>query len=621
MSSPGFTGGGAPEYYGGIGRSMAATAMNDPTNTNNLQPSLHRLYRTQQQQQQQPAIFLDPYTQIARQNPSLIGKRTLAEFQTHQQNHSNQVLSNLLLRSVKPRTFQNSSPLSPMSPMDFSMSPELPNPSVFSSQRFGLPLLQQSRPQTMNLPNAALSRAGFPYLNGNLVQESEKKVMDHRLQELEKQLLEDNDEEEGDAVSVITGSEWSIQNLISPSGAQKPISSSPTSSTTSTTSSSSSVPSPASTCLKQSLMEAASAISEGKSDSALEILTRLAQLSYPNGNSDQRVMDCMVSALKSRVNPQENPPAVRELFSSEHAESTQLLYEHSPCFKVGFMAANLAILDAAFEDPTENNGGHKLHVVDFDIGRGRQYIHLLHDLSARQNGKLVTVHITAVAENDSEEMLKMVGDMLRQEAEQLGVGFEFRAITQRLTELTRESLGCEPGEPLAVNFAFKLYRMADESVSTENPRDDLLRRVKGLAPRVVTLVEQEINTNTAPLTSRVSESFSYYGALFDSLESTMPRDQPERVKLEQGLSRKIRNSIACEGRDRVERCEVFGKWKARATMAGFQLKGMNQRIAEMVKARFNPVNRVNPGFTVKEENGGICFGWMGRTLTVASAWR
>ncbi|XP_054788101.1 scarecrow-like protein 8 [Prosopis cineraria] len=620
MSSPGFTGGRAPEFYGGVSRSVAATVRNDPTNANNLQPSsLHPLYRTQQQQQH-PAIFLDPYTQIARQNPSLIRKRTLAEFQTHQQNHNNQVLSSLLLRSVKPRTFQNSSPMSPMSPMDFSMSPELPNSSVFSSQRFGVPLLQQSRPQTMNLPNAALSRAGFQYLDGNLAQESEKKVMDHRLQELEKQLLEDNDEEEGDPVSVITSSEWSLQNLISP-GAQKPISSSPTSSTTSTTSSSSSVLSPTSTCLKQSLMEAASAIADGKSDSAAEILSRLAQFSNPNGNSDNRLTDCMISALKSRVNPQENPPAAVELFSSEHAESTQLLYEHSPCFKVGFMAANLAILEAAFDDNTENNGSNKLHVVDFDIGRGKQYINLLHALSARQNGKLVMVYITAVAENGSEERLKVVGDMLKQQAEQLGVGFEFRAITQQLTELTRESLGCEPHDPLAVNFAFKLYRMPDESVSTENPRDELLRRVKGLAPRVVTLVEQEINTNTAPFTSRVSESCSYYGALFDSLESTISRDNSERVKVEQGLSRKLNNSIACEGRDRVERCEVFGKWKARMSMAGFQLKGMNQRIAEQLKVRLSQGNRVNPGFTVKEENGGICFGWMGRTLTVASAWR
>ena len=36
----------------------------------------------------------------------------------------------------------------------------------------------------------------------------------------------------------------------------------------------------------------------------------------------------------------------------------------------------------------------------------------------------------------------------------------------KLDELTRELLGCEPDELLVVNFAFKLYRMADESIST-----------------------------------------------------------------------------------------------------------------------------------------------------------
>ncbi|BAT88873.1 hypothetical protein VIGAN_05250900 [Vigna angularis var. angularis] len=41
------------------------------------------------------------------------------------------------------------------------------------------------------------------------VAESEKKVMDHRLLELEKQLLDNNDEGEVDAVSMVTTSEWS----------------------------------------------------------------------------------------------------------------------------------------------------------------------------------------------------------------------------------------------------------------------------------------------------------------------------------------------------------------------------------------------------------------------------
>ncbi|KAK7315108.1 hypothetical protein VNO77_33640 [Canavalia gladiata] len=650
MSSPGFTGGGgASEFFGGaggfVGRSIPATTMNNPNAAPSAANNLHPLYRTQQQL---PAMFLDPSTQIAqRQTPTLIGKRTLTEFQTHNNHNNNnlnlnhnQVLSNLLLRSVKPRTsFPHSSPLSPM---DFSMS-ELQNPSGYPTQRFGVPLLHQLRPQPINLPNnGAIPMTGpnFPYRNSNLglpqnrvqfpvpVQsaEPEKKIMDHKLQELAKQLLEDNDEEgEADAASVITTSEWSetYQNLISPGPTgpvQKPASSSPTSSTTSSTSSSSSVASPASACSKQTLMEAASAIAEGKHDAAAEILNRLTQCSNQTRNSDQRLTDCMVSALKSRMNPVENPPHVVELFSREHAESTQLLLENSLCFKVGFMAANLAILEAAFEEKTEN----RFCVVDFDIGQGKQYVHLLNALSARcQNGKVLAVKILAVAENGGEERLRAVGEMLNRQAEMLRIGFEFRVVvTQKLAELTRESLGCDADEALMVNFAFKLNKIPDESVLTENPRDELLRRVKKLAPRVVTMLEQEMNANTAPFLARVAESLSYYGALFDSIESTIGRDNSDRVRVEEGLSRKMCNSVACEGRDRVERCEVFGKWRARMSMAGFQLKPLSQSVAESIKSRLTSVNnRVNPGLTVKEENGGICFGWMGRTLTVASAWR
>ncbi|KAI4331811.1 hypothetical protein L6164_016766 [Bauhinia variegata] len=164
----------------------------------------------------------------------------------------------------------------------------------------------------------------------------------------------------------------------------------------------------------------------------------------------RRLTVCMVSALRSRLDPLENPPPVAELFSKEHNESTQKLFDIAPCFKVGFMAANLAILEAALEDKTENST--KLRVVDFDIGQGSQCMNHLHALSSRQNGKPVTVKVTAVAENGGEERLKPVGDMLKKLAVQFGVGFEFNLFTQKLGELTCETLGCEPDESLAVNF-------------------------------------------------------------------------------------------------------------------------------------------------------------------------
>ncbi|KAF2312242.1 hypothetical protein GH714_028719 [Hevea brasiliensis] len=352
-------------------------------------------------------------------------------------------------------------------------------------------------------------------------QESKKKMM-NRLQELEKQLLDDNEDDEGDAVSVITNgnSEWSetIQNLITSSSANL-ISPSPTSSSSSPCSSSTSVTTPVHNCSKQTLLDAASAIYEGKTG---------------------------VATLKSRVNPAENPPPVAELYSKEHLGSTRLLYEVSPCFKLGFMAANLAILEATVDQPTSSSG---LHVIDFDVGQGCQYINLLHALSERLNRKPSIVKITAVADNGGEEKerLKLVGGKLSQVAERLaGVSLRFNVVSCKLGELSRDSLGCDPEEPLAVNFAFNLYRMPDESVSTENPRDELLRRVKGLAPRVVTLVEQEMNTNTAPFMARANEACSYYGALFDSIESTMQRENLDRVKVEEGLGRKLANSVACE---------------------------------------------------------------------------
>ena len=452
--------------------------------------------------------------------------------------------------------------------------------------------------------------------------ETEKKMM-HRLQELEKELLDDNDDDDQhcDDVSVITGSEWSdtIQSLMTSN--QKPIPLSPSSSS-STSSSSTSVASPVPACSKQSLMEAASAISEGKNEAAAEIIARLSQQgSNPQGSPEQRMVCYMTAALKSRLNPTENPPPVSELFGKEQMESTQLLFQHSSSFKLGFMAANLAIIEATAEAKT-------FHVVDFNIGQGLQYQNLL--LSLRNSGKPTMIKITAVEDvgnGGGDERLMAVGEKLRQLGGKVGISVQFNNLSLKISDLCRESLGCDSEEVLVVNFAYTLFRMADESVSTENPRDQLLRRVKGLGPRVTTLVEQEMNCNTTQFVSRVNECCNYYGALFDSLDSSMARDNnnnnsnSERVKLEEGLSRKMGNSVACEGRDRVERCEVFGKWRARMGMAGFQLKPVSQPVTESLKARANSGTRVNPGFTVKEENGGVCFGWMGRTLTVASAWR
>ncbi|XP_009787242.1 scarecrow-like protein 8 [Nicotiana sylvestris] len=639
--SSGFPG----DFYGAGGINTGRSTMNNNTLRSQLS-----------------GILPDPATQIVLGRPNLMGKRSLAEFQQQQQfqflqqqQQQNQQQQMILqqqqqqqglgfyLRNVKPRNYQQASPID-FSAVASSISSEF---SSFSSNsnastmntRHTLPVLQQLRSQPA-LPSANTNISGFlhpgtqNYSTGVhsratigqelLSQESEKKMM-NQLQELEKQLLDDVDDEDGDTVSVVTNNEWSetIQNLISPCQSQnqnqnqnqKLASLSPSSSTSSCASS---TESPPISCPKQSITEAATAISEGINHVAVEILTRLSQVSNVRGSSIQRLTAYMVSALRSRVNPTDYPPPVLELHSKEHTVSTQNLYEVSPCFKLGFMAANLAILEALTDHPT-----NKIHVIDFDVGQGGQYLHLLHALAAKKSEKPAVLKITAFTElvGGVDDRLNAIGVELKAVANKIGVCLYFNVMACKITDLSREKLGLEHDEALAVNFAFKLYRLPDESVTTENLRDELLRRVKGLSPKVVTVVEQELNGNTAPFLARVNEACGYYGALFDSLDATVSRDNLERVRIEEGLSRKMANSVACEGRDRVERCEVFGKWRARMSMAGFVQRPMSQLVANSLCSKLNSGTRGNPGFTVNEQSGGICFGWMGRTLTVASAWR
>lgn len=620
--SSGFSGG-VPDFF---------TAGRRPTL---LSPSINNNYNSNLAAQHQfsvPGILPDTAAQIRR--PDTIGKRSLNEFQQQQSFLQQQPNLGFYLRNVKQRP--NHHHAYPISSVDFSpissISPEVSSTSSLSSSmssRYRLPILQQRHLQPLSLsnrnvsnnvlstgtrlPNLAVSNSG----PGFEVAYSEKNMMSHRLQELEKQLL--GDEDDGEPVSVVTNSEWSetIQNLIGTS--QKPISPSPTSSSSSCCSTSASPPLP---CPKQASIEAAAVISEGRPEVAAEILTRLQQVANVSGSSEQRLTAHMVSALRSRLSPSENPPPVSELFSIEHAVSTKSLYELSPCFRLSIMAVNLAILEAAAED-----GYNKIHVLDFDISHGGQYVHLLHSLAAKKqldsNKSCPTLTITAFTDLAAagEEKLKAVGEGLRALANRIGVAFNFYVRNLKIAELSRDKLEIQSCETLAANFAFKLYRLPDESVTTENLRDELLRRVKGLSPKVVTVAEQELNTNTAPVLARVRDTYEYYAALFDSLDATVARENSERVRIEEGLGRKLGNSVACEGRDRVERCEVFGKWRARMSMAGFQTRPMSQLAVESLRSKLNSGTRGGAGFIVNEESGGICFGWMGRKLTTASAWR
>lgn len=369
--------------------------------------------------------------------------------------------------------------------------------------------------------------------------------------------------------------------------------------------------------LEELLVQCAEAVSNQDLGAAQELMAQLNQSVSIYGDPTQRLAAYMVEGLVARVASSgrrfhkvlkcKQPPNV-ELLSA-----MQILYEVCPYFKFGYMAANGAIAEA-FKDET------RVHIIDFEITAGAQWVTLIQALAARPGGP-PHLRLTGVDDPQAQSStgsLHDLGRKLTRLAKSVGVPFQFHAVPKKVTEVQPWELERRDGEALACNFALELHHVPDESVCTSNPRDRLLRMVKSLRPKVVTMVEQELNTNTAPFFPRFLEVLSYYAAIFESLDVTLARESKDRVNVEQQcLARDIVNIIACEGTERVERHEVIWKWRARMSMAGFKPYPLSSYVNTTIKTL---LQSYCDKYRLKEEGGALYLGWQNRALITASAW-
>ncbi|XVF77283.1 hypothetical protein PTKIN_Ptkin14bG0030400 [Pterospermum kingtungense] len=348
------------------------------------------------------------------------------------------------------------------------------------------------------------------------------------------------------------------------------------------------------------------------------LITQLRQMVSVSGEPIQRLGAYMLEGLVARLASSGSTiykalrckePASAELLSYMH-----MLYEICPYFKFGYLSANGAIAEAMKDES-------RVHIIDFQIAQGSQWLTLIHALAARPGGP-PSIRITGIDDPTSSYAgggLEIVGHRLRRLAESCNVPFEFQAAAISGTQVQLENLGIQPGEAIAVNFAMMLHHMPDESVGTQNHRDRLLRLVKSLSPKVVTLVEQEANTNTAPFFPRFLEALNHYLAIFESIDVSLPREHKERISVEQHcLAREIVNIVACEGAERVERHELLGKWRSRFIMAGFTPCPLSSFVNATIKAL---LKSYCDKYTLEERDGVLYLGWMNRAIITSCAWR
>ncbi|KAL3005671.1 hypothetical protein AAZX31_08G232800 [Glycine max] len=131
------------------------------------------------------------------------------------------------------------------------------------------------------------------------------------------------------------------------------------------------------------------------------------------------------------------------------------------------------------------------------------------------------------------------------------------------------------------------------------------------------MVEQDTNHNGHFFLGRFLESLHYYSAIFDSLEPSMPRNRQHRMKIERlHFAEEIRNVVAYEGQDRIERHERVDQWRRQLGRAGFQVMPLkcNSQVRMMLSVYDCD------GYTLSSEKGNLLLGWKGRPVIMASAW-
>ncbi|KAL5972843.1 hypothetical protein ACLOJK_039649 [Asimina triloba] len=370
--------------------------------------------------------------------------------------------------------------------------------------------------------------------------------------------------------------------------------------------------------LEQVLIECAWAISENKTAHFHKLLDEARTAVSISGDPIQRLGAYMLEGLVARQEASGaniyralhcHQPESKELLSY-----MRILYEICPYMKFGYMAANGAIAEALRDED-------RVHIIDFQIAQGTQWITLIQALAARPGGP-PHVRITGIDDPVSKyargDGLQAVGKRLAALSKEFNIPLEFHAVPVYMQDITREMIDVWPGEAVAVNFTLQLHHTPDESVDIDNPRDKLLRMVKSLSPKVTTLVEQESNTNTTSFFSRFGEVLEFYRAMFESIDVTLPRESKERINVEQHcLARDIVNIIACEGKERVERHELLGKWKSRLSMAGFQPYPLSPYVNSVIKSLLKSYSE---NYSLVESDGAMLLGWKDRNLISASAW-
>ena len=172
------------------------------------------------------------------------------------------------------------------------------------------------------------------------------------------------------------------------------------------------------------------------------LMSELRQLGQRLGPYMLEGLVALLSTSGSSIN---NSLKLGESASFDLLSYMHMLYEVCPYFKFGYMSAHVAIAEAMKDENT-------VHIIDFRIGQGSQWIPLIQAFVAQPGGP-PRIRITGVDDITSAYArgggLKIVGRRLAKLAHSFKNPFTFHAVAVPACEIRAENLGIRASEALA----------------------------------------------------------------------------------------------------------------------------------------------------------------------------
>lgn len=372
--------------------------------------------------------------------------------------------------------------------------------------------------------------------------------------------------------------------------------------------------------LRTLLIHCAQTVAIDDRRSANDLLKQIRQHASPFGDGTQRLAHYFADGLEARLagmgSEKYHSFVAKPVSATDILKAYGLYMSACPFKKVSFYFSTQMILDT-----TEK--ASKIHIVDFGIYFGFQWPSFLQRLSKRPGGppklRITGIDLPQPGFRPAER-IEQTGRRIAEYARSFNVPFEYQGIAAKFETIKIEDLRIAEDEMVVVNCSFSLKNLADETVAVDCPRTRVLSMIRKLNPALFTLAVVNGSYNAPFFVTRFREALFHFSALFDMLEMNTPREDEQRLLIEQNIfGRDAMNVIACEGTERVERPETYKQWQVRNFRAGFTQLPLDRDIVKKSKCKVKEL--YHKDFVVDEDGRWLLLGWKGRIIYALSAWK